>query len=318
MLWSGRSTMSMHGGSAIYIQRDNVFGSFKVANVSLPPVGMINNDRLAGIQGVLGEFPRTTDVTSRVVSLPNDSSRRGETQISQRGYIPYISAVHLLANADRVFDKLGGGSAKLTWRAEGTRADGSAWDYTRSNRFANSRDITFESIYESYQQLSQILRNKFEHVEITKVHYNAVYDRYHALEIAQWEVKLGGEWHTILAHRPALNVRAGTDIPVRVTLEDSRSAESQTVRLMVHVPKSAQRSEAVLDVSGGDSNYSRDRVQASSFDELLTNLSNAPRNNELAATLYTESGPRGETADVDRQVLNDVVTGGKHVHLNVR
>jgi hypothetical protein len=319
MLWSGRSTMSMHGGNAIYIQRDAIFGSFKVANVSIPPVGMINNDRLAGIHGVLSQFPETTEVTSRVVSIPNDNSRRGKTQISQRGYTPYISALHLLANADRVVDKIGSGSAKLTWQADGTRADGSAWHYSRTNRFASTRDITYASIWESYQQLSQILSNKFERVDITNVHFNAVYDRYHALEIAKFEIRLGGEWHTILRHRPALNVRAGTDVPVRVTLEDSRSTSSQTIRLMVRVPKSAQHTEAVLDVSGGDSRYSRgDGVKASTFEELLANLSTAPRNNELTATLFTESGRRGEIADVDRQVVDDVVSGSKHIHLNVR
>ena len=312
MMWSGRSTSSMHGADAIYIQKDTVFGSFKVANLDAP-VGIINRDRLAGIHGVLGRFPKQTDVTSHLVAS-NGNSRDGKTVITWRRYTPYISAIHLLSNADRVLDELGRGSARLTWHVEGTRADGSTWEYTRTNRYASGWDITYESVFESYRQLSTILRNNFERVRITDVHYRGSYDsRFDALKIAKFEMFLNGRWVTIEAHRPAKKVHAGSNVPVRVTLEPSGGGDAKVVRLNVAVPEGAAGRNGTLYVGDGRGRSTK----ASSFDELLANLANAPRNDVLTATLRAGSADNGGGVDSDSENVADVVAGERHVHLNV-
>jgi hypothetical protein len=310
LLWSGRSTLSMHGAEAIYIQRDTVFGSFKVANPSAPS-GQITDDRLAGLRGLLGKSPLSTDVTSHVESTEGNS-RDGETVITVRSEIPFLSAIHLLSNADRVLDKIGSGSARVRWTVEGTRQGGAAWDYSRVDRYASRYDISFESIFESYRQLSQILRNKFEHVRISDVSYRATYDpRFHALQIAKFEIYVNGHWITITSHRPAIKVKAGSEIPVRVTLAPtSGTGASQRVLLSVKLPKSAH-GPGVLYVQGGASGRG---AKASSFDELLENLANAPRNDELTAILRAGGG--GGT-DTDSHVVSDVVSGSRHVHLKI-
>ncbi|MEP6526524.1 MAG: hypothetical protein ABJA86_05110 [Nocardioidaceae bacterium] len=311
LLWSGASTLSMHGAEALYIQRDTVFGSFKVANPSAPS-GQITQDRLAGLRGRLGKFPLSTDVTSHVESTEGNS-RDGETVITVRRYIPYLSAIHLLSNADRVLDKIGSGSARVRWTVEGTRHNGSDWDFSRVDRFASRYDISFESIFESYRQISQILHNKFEHVRISDINYRATYDpRFHALEIAKFEIYVGGHWITITSPRPAIKVKAGSEIPVRVTLAPtSGTGASQRVLLSVKLPKSATGT-GVLYVQGGA--FGRG-PKASSFDELLANLANAPRNDELTAILQT-GGKDGSTA-TDSQVVSEVVSGSRNVHLKI-
>ena len=311
LLWSGPSTLSMHGADAIYIQRDTVFGSFKVANPSAPS-GQITQDRLAGLRGLLGKFPFSTDVTSHVESTEGNS-RDGETVITVRGYIPFLSVIHLLANADRVLDQIGSGAARVRWTIEGTRQDGSAWEFSRADRYASRFDITFESIFESYRQISQILRNGFEHVRINDINYRATYDpRFHALEIAKFEIYVNGHWITITSPRPAIKVKAGSEIPVRVTLAPtSGTGASQRVLLSVTLPKSAQGS-GVLSVQGGA--FGRG-PKASSFDELLENLANAPRNDDLTAILRV--GRKGGGTDTDSHVVSDVVSGNRYVRLNI-
>jgi len=310
MLWSGPSTLSMHGAEAIYIQRDTVFGSFKVANPSAPS-GQITQDRLAGLRGLLGKVPLSTDVTSHVESTEGNS-RDGETVITVRDQIPYLSAIHLLSNADRVLDKFGSGSARVRWTVEGTRHGGAAWDYSRVDRFANTFDITFASILEPYRQISQILRNKFEHVRITDINYRATYDpHFHALKIAKFEIYVDGHWITIVSHRPAIKVKSGSEIPVRITLAPSSgTGASQRVLLSVKLPKSAHGA-GVLSVQGGASGGGG---KASSFDELLANLASAPRNDELTAVLR---GGGAGIADTDSHVVSDVVSGNRHVHLKI-
>ncbi|MDQ3166813.1 MAG: hypothetical protein M3Q17_11800, partial [Actinomycetota bacterium] len=216
LLWAGRSTYSMHNAEAIYIQRDNVFGSFKVANPTAP-LGGIFQDRLAGIVGVNDEFPDVTDVTSHVTSTIG-GSRDGQTSITTRGAIPFLSAIHLVANADRVLDKVGAGSAEVSVTVAGTRADASAWQYTRSNSFASGRDIAYESAFEPYRHLSAILGNQFERVNITDVDYEATYaPAYRALSLTGLEARVKGAWVTV-GNRRSVPVLAGSELALRATL----------------------------------------------------------------------------------------------------
>lgn len=316
MLWSGHSSLSMHGGDALYIQKDTVFGSFKVANPTAP-VGQIFGDHLAGIHGIFNEFPKSTDVTSHVEAT-NGNSRNGETVVTYRPATPYLSAIHLLANADRVLDSIGGGTATVRWTFDGTRADGSPWTFTRSDRFASHRDITFESVYESYQQMSQILHNDFERVQVTDVHYRATYGpKFHGFEISRFEIKPGDHWVTITSRRAGKTVHAGTDLPIRLTLEPSdRNGDSKVVRLSVRIPKSARGDDGVLFVEGGGG---KQRSRVTSFDEMLGKLASAPRNDSVTATLRTGSfeGGRG-SRDSDNAVAGDVVSGEKYVYLIVK
>lgn len=310
LLWSGRSTYSMHNAEAIYIQRDEVFGSFKVANPTAP-LGGVFQDRLAAILGVNGATPPTTDVTSHVESTAGNA-RNGETHITHRDATPYLSAIHLLANADRVLDQIGKGSAKVRWTVEGTRADGSPWQYTRTNRYASRYDITFESVYESYRQLSAILHNKFARVNINDIHYNATYDpAYRALNLDRVEAKVGGDWVTVNRRTRALKVEAGSDLRLRVTLQPSdKTRPAQTVRLSVAVPSRARDGYLVV---GEDESRSG---KASSFDELLEQLANAPRSNTVTAMLRTESR-RGDKTTVDRAVVDEVVSGQEFVQVRI-
>lgn len=315
MLWSGRSTLSMHGADTLYIQKDTVFGSFKVANPSAP-VGRISSDHLAGIHGLMNQFPRSVEVTSLVDST-NGNSREGKTVITHRPAVSFLSTLHLLSNADRVLDKVGGGRATVKWTFEGTRADGSSWTFTHGDRFASGRDITYSSIFESYGQMSQILHNKFEKVQITDVHYRATYNpHFRALEMVKFEIKPAGHWITINRHRPARAVRAGTDLPVRVSvLPLSGIGDPTVVRLSVRVPQSARGRQGVLYVSGGGDEIFRTR--ATSFDDLLTKLANAPRNSDVTANIFFDA--RGATnQDSDSKDVGEVVSGNRHVHLVVR
>ncbi len=316
LLWSGHSTLSMHGGDAIYIQKDTVFGSFKVANPSAP-VGQVIGDHLAAIHGILGQTPKSTEVTSYVEKVTNGNSRRGKTVITYRPATPYLSSLHLLSNADRVLDKLGAGTATVRWTFDGTRADGSTWTFSRFDRFASRRDITFASIWDSYRQMSQIMHNKYERVRITDVHYRAQYSpRFNAFQIKQYEIKPADRWITITSHRPTRTVYAGTDLPVRVTLAPSRdTAESKVVRLNVRIPKSARGHSATLYVNGGGD---EGRTRAGSFDEFLDKLESAPTNDTVTATVRAGKDGRGSSRTSDSEAAGDVVSGYKHLHLRVR
>jgi hypothetical protein len=80
----GRAHFSMHGADALYIETDQLFGSYKISNPTAP-VGAILQDRLAGILGRKGVTPPSTDVTSHVTAT-NGNQRDGATTITQEIY----------------------------------------------------------------------------------------------------------------------------------------------------------------------------------------------------------------------------------------
>jgi len=92
-LWSGASSMSVHPARAVFVQRDNTLGSYKVAN-PLGAVGTLDQDRLAGIRGKLGPVPTATPVTSTVTSKdPGGEQRLGTTRINLPDFVPLLSAL---------------------------------------------------------------------------------------------------------------------------------------------------------------------------------------------------------------------------------
>ncbi len=305
MMWSGPSQLTMHGADAVYIQSDPTFPGFKVANLTAP-AGSILGDHLQGLYGVTGALPDTTTVTAHVATVAG-KSRDGETKISVTDAIPFISAFHLLVDEDRVFNQLGEGSARVRWTVEGVRADGSHFEYSRVNSYASRYDITFETIFESYQQLNEILRNKFEDVTITDVSYRSLIDPdYRAYRMSRVERLLDGQW-VKLSRRGQLTVKRGSTLHLRAVLAPSGGGSAVNVPVDLHIPNVGRRTYGTLEVAGGGSRYSSGSAGAKSFDDLLANLANATPNNAVVGTVsIRRPGPdyRASTSHLTDQVVD--------------
>ena len=65
--------------------------------------------------------------------------------------MPDISAFHLLADQDRVFDGIGGGAACAV---TGRRADNRKFT-ERTDMFANEYDLSWETTWDLYDQLAR-------------------------------------------------------------------------------------------------------------------------------------------------------------------
>lgn len=316
MLWSGRTTMTMHGAKAVYVQEDPTLFPFKVANPT-GPVGTIDQDRLAGITGILGAPPRTSEATASV-SVTGGASRTGSTFISLPDAVPELAAFHLLVDQDRVFDAIGPGSSLVSWTVQGTRAGGSPWGYTRTNRYASDWDISFDPVWEILSQLWQLQENPFRAVTIDEVQMTSAMDpQVRRFRIGRLEQLRGGEWVTLTRRQPAL-VRPGRVLRLRVTLRSFRDElGTRTVRLRLQVPDTVRRgSEGSLNVRGGSGDeFFFDEeggggggTQPKNLDELISSLAGAPRNDTLVAELVLSQRRGAMRVTADRQ-LSDVVRG---------
>jgi hypothetical protein len=297
MMWTGPSSLSLHGADALFIQEDPTFTGFKVANIGAP-VGTITADRMPGIVGRVGPTPPTSDITSTVTS--GDRSRTGTTHITVPDMVPDIAVSHLLANEDRVFDGIGKGSASMAWTVTGTREDGSPFRLHREDVYADASDLTFASSFDLYDALSRLEFNGVEDISLDAVHARATltrqFDRY---LIKRVDVRRSGAWVQLDESRE-LSLRAGTTKLFRVLMVSPVSGQRR-LTLEVPVPRRAAGMFGTLSVFGGNSGTFDEQefflddgtgAEEQDVDEILASLRREPGNDDVVANLdfFDEEG----------------------------
>lgn len=304
MTWTGPTRLSMHGADAMYIQEESLGAPFKVANAAAP-IGGISQDRLSGLFGLQGptRVPDTTEVTS-YVEVPGEWSRTGTSWISVPDAVPDMAAFHMVVDQDRVFDALGKGSAKVGWTVSGTRADGRAFSFARTDRFASEWDISYEPIWDLYDQLAQVHFNDLEDVTLDRISTTSTMERaYIAYAIKKVRVLNRGHWRDLPTDRP-LMLRGGTVKRFRVILSSAELGANR-VQVRLSVPQRIGHKSGYLEILGGNSywgeeNYFEEEFYMGgggstgpeTFEALLNQLRTAPRNDQVLAnlTLHRRTG----------------------------
>ena len=321
---AGEFPMAMYGANVVTVVPDpsQVFGAFKIANIT-DLHGIIDQDRLTGIRGVEGVEPSSVPVTSIVSSPDLANIRNGETTIFRQeigGFplVPDIAAFHLLGNEDAVFDRIGDGSVALEFTVEGLGPDGTPFSLTRPNLFFSDFDASFESIFEMYSFLFEIMENPFGEVLITSVDMTASITQEHRVsEITR--VESSSSLQPALRERERLRVRRGDTIELQVFLQREGSVEEDVVQLLLRVPRRARGGSLRVAGGGADSCFfcfffeeENGDETPESFAQLLSDLEDTPRNNDLVATLRTG---RRETQATFR--ADTVVRGEEHIDIVV-
>lgn len=300
----------MHGADALFVQRDTVFGSWKVANPAAPS-GTITQDRLAGILGVDGRLPETTSITSTIRS--GDRVRTGGSEASEQKALDFATFVHLLGNIDRVFDHYGPGSARAAYTMTVRRADDTELTYTRGEVYADDSDLAWPLVFDVLEDIWRIQENRFEPVEITSISYEGTLDaRFRAYRIGRVLVRQSGDFLPV-GNREAVRARAGRSIVLRVTLtpRDGANLKTTTVQLAVDVPPRAAGSHGELVVLGGDNRGERRSSGGpTSLRDLLATMRVEPGNDSVQAQLRLGRRGRDGTDSATKQATAPV-SGGR-------
>lgn len=320
-LWVGRTALSAHSADAIVIQPDPTFGAFKVANQG-GVVGTVDQDRLVGLRAQLGAGPDPSVIRSRVRSKSTNRQRTGRTWVNRSTDVPDIAAFHVLANIDRVLDKIGEGRVQLTWTATGTRGSGAAWRLTRRNRFADQFDVSFASIFEMLDWLSILNTNEFTNVTFERVNVTAsVNETYQRLRLGTVRVAVNGGAYRRITTIARLNVRTGDTIRVRVPLIRYREqSPSNTINLRMVVPRRLAGQSVRLGVFGGASLAGEiDVFSGTSFADILSRMRRTESNHDVVARLSRSRGNAGPRVfRKDERSVGNVVFGRRSVAVRVR
>jgi hypothetical protein len=327
--FGGKVALSAHTADALYVQPDNLFGPFKVANLG-GIAGTLDQDRLAAIRARLGAGPVPIPVTSTVSGAGTGLTRTGTTQVNMDVDLPSIAAIHLLSNFDRTFQKIGEGTSAVRWTVTGRTGSGQAFTLTRPNRFASQFDISFDSIFEMLDFLSVLQAQPFQEVQFSKVTIVAsadeLYRRYRIEKVFQ---KTGANRFVEVSSRRPVRARAGAAVLVRVRLAPYRQRGAPlNLDVAFRIPKGRAGSGGTLGVIGGASAFSEDvfclfdpdacgqEGGVKSFGQVLQVLGRQPRNNQLIATMTLDPAPKpGSRPAVTRKVrtATQIVTGQRSI-----
>jgi hypothetical protein len=319
-LWTGPATLTLHGADALYVQEDPTVAGFKVGNIG-DPVGIIDQDRMAGIAGALGDLPPTSDVTASVTS--GDSSRTGVTHISVPEMVPDLNLSHVLSNLDAVFDGVGKGSGSMSWTLDGTRGDGTPFSVQRSDLYASKGDLTFMTALDQYFSLLELQYQNFEDITIDKVDTTADVTRdynHGTVDDVSWRQE-GGSWQPLkgtvrlVAGQPAF-------FKSHLTMEDGTT---RNVVTEMPVRRSDIGSRGMVSVLGGnrfsDGDFfffrRRGSDAPSSLDDVIDSIENAPHHDDVVVDLELFGRSRH---GVDRQGTTStgtVLDGRKRARLRI-
>jgi hypothetical protein len=333
---AGASMYGSNDATSLAIIKDQTFGSSKFATIGAP-AGTVDQDRLSGVRTALGVIPATIPFKTTIRNVDLNRTRTGTTQVADQNFLPTVAVFGVTGSYATVFEELGDGRTSVAWTIEGTRHGGAPFTLTRTNRWASQVEVTSEPALDLGLTLDALLHNEFEPVKVNRVTYNSsIGTEFRQLRIVDAKVSVNGK---PFVRAESLEVPPNAQLRARVTMLPFASRTAQTVDLAVRVPANAAGREGTLSVSGGGAVAEPSPEagivasgclltaagcvaaveDAPSFDGLLREIRNAPRNDDLTLNLDLED-PDGAMPTVSRsqtKLQKSVVTGLREIGVTV-
>ena len=267
--------------------------SFKVGT-STEAIGVINQDRGAGVAGKLGKFPGIVplriSVTDKNLGQTNDMWAQ---VIQDEELAPTLAAVSVFNAIEKTTDRVGSGTAKISFEISANGIPGQA--LKRENMFYTQGNIGELAVAEVHEALALLTGNQFSAVDIMDVKVNVAIDTERRTA-------------TIIEAKAATDpVKPGDKVDIAVKLKPYRN-EPITRHITYTVPKDQQAGTLMLAVRGGGmvsmaqllgkrQNGEEDltklfiKARPKSLDEAVNELVNRDRNNDLVVEVIDMNVP---------------------------
>ncbi|MFN2362836.1 MAG: SpoIVB peptidase S55 domain-containing protein [Halarsenatibacteraceae bacterium] len=262
---------------------------FKLGSPVGRPLGMIRQDRGAGIGGELDVFPEVVPYSVDI----NDHKRGKETNIAVQiindedlltSLVPTIA----LQSIDTGLDRIGSGLAKTKIEIIGNNLPGLTIE--RENIFYSRDDIASRSLSELQELLRIINQNSFKEVNLIDINFTVdVEDTVEVALIEKLEIQNEDK------------IYPGDDLDIKVALRPYRQ-ESFEFEFTLSLPEDMEPGPTSMSVMSGDGysyynygnndfdNYQEElntsAVGFASFEEQLEEFLDRPKNNDLVLEVY--------------------------------
>lgn len=253
-----KATETFHAAEAAAIQEDATFGSYKLANIDMQPIGQITQDRLSGIMGVVGQLPVETTITTNTTL--GSATTSAETKVSVPAAVGAAVGSQLFNDAlDGLDAYANGGEALMTWTINYTPRGGVPATYTRTQRVSSKEYFAEEMPYDAASDVEFLQAGSDTKVTINSVTVNTqLFPDHRSLRISRIDVRRNGAW-VRAKNGTRFDARRGRTFPVQVHLIPA-NAESEATPVVVRLDQGVSRSAygtGHLSFIGGQ-NYSED------------------------------------------------------------
>ena len=320
--FSGKSAETFHGASTVAIQPD-VAGSYKLANIGTVQ-GVINQDRIQGILGTIGQSHTAINVHSTTTGLGD--TKESTTKVSVPFALPFVVASQVGGDAVSVLNQYGAGEALMSWTITYTR-EGTPFPQTleRTQRYSNSEYFPDEIAFDVASDVETLLTNSFEKVKITDVEIESeLAPDYRKFKIAGAQYQSGATWKNV-ANGGVINTKPGATVNLRLKLKapvdsdaapqdlnfawkmSGGAAKTGTLRLAGQSYDDYYDDEEFGDLEEEEGEY----YEPESLDELLDLLMLQPRQDDIAAWLRFRTY-RGGIADKFREIRAPGIVSGNY------
>ena len=294
--FSGKSTETFNGASAIAIQEDgSINSSYKISNVGAVK-GVINQDRLAGIMGTLGQQPVNAQVVTHATGLGD--TREASTDVAVPEALPYVVSAQVFNDAVTVLNQYSSGDALMGWKIRYVRKINGVDTpqvFQRAQRYSTTADFPEEVSYDAASDVEALLTNGFEKVRITKVEVTSTYDPdYRAFKPVGAQYFTGGVWKNVYS-TSTIKAKPGATLQLRVKLAAANYATDvapTTVDFLVKTSTGSKGTGAIRLTGQSFSQNDDDEeffgfdeeeepFQPANLDELLAFIKSTPRSDKI-------------------------------------
>jgi hypothetical protein len=316
---AGPGLQGANAADAFGIVTDPVLGPFKLASVA-ETIGVVDQDRFAGLRARLGEAPPAIPIRSVLLSADSGAYRNGATDVVLPELASMATFLHVISNVDATYDSIRKGTAALNWTIEGTRANGAPWRLSRGDLVASQSDVAVEAANAVAFELDTIDLNAFERVRVTNVRVEgSIDDVVRRYTLARIQVAKGrGRFRPV---RRAVTVRPGMALRFRVHLRPYEAGPMRQVVLGFRVPRGGP-SFGMVQIGGGalmregdcppDAPECEGGFGGETFDALLKSLQTAPRSDTVIGRMRVGESRR---AREKRRSVDGVVFGMRMIEL---
>ena len=200
-------------------------------------IGRINQDREAGVSGIIGAFPESVPMRVRVKDTSLGYDKKFTTQIAyDEDFLPILVPGIAYAAMGKTSDTVGEATANLKFTIRTTAVEDGRIE--RSNMYYTGSDVGQASVGELAQVVSLLCQNTDEAADVTSID----------VDIEMESARKTASLISAVPEKPS--VKPGETVNFRTTIKPFRK-EKEELLIPYHVPESQAPGVLSLDVRGG-------------------------------------------------------------------
>ena len=200
-------------------------------------IGRINQDREAGVAGIIGAFPESVPMRVRVKDTSLGYDRKFSAQIAyDEDFLPVLVPGIAYAAMGKTSDTLGEATANLKFTIRTTAGEDGKIE--RSNMYYTASDVGQASVGELAQVMTLLCQNTEEEADVTSID----------VDIEMESTRKTASLISAVPEKPS--AKPGETVNFRTTIKPFRR-EKEELLIPYHVPESQAPGVLSLDVRGG-------------------------------------------------------------------